>query len=168
MKTRPSFLCILALFISLLVPISARPAPEDFPGEKLGKLELGMKAAEVIKLLGAPKSKGKETEWGATGDWVEEWNYPDKGLVLDMASSEQGAPKAILSIKADKKCGLATGKGVKIGSTLNEVEKAYGKFHEKEQSRAGQTYVVGSIYGGMIFDLAGGKVTGIFIGAAAE
>lgn len=168
MKTRRSFLCIIALFISPLLPIGARAAPEDFKGDKLGGLGLGMKAAEVIKLLGAPKSKGVETEWGATGDWVEEWTYPDKGLALDMASSEQGAPKAILSVRADKKCGLATSKGIKIGSTLNEVEKAYEKFHEKEESRAGQAYVVGSIYGGMIFHLRAGKVTGIFIGAAAE
>lgn len=140
----------------------------EFPGDKLGGLALDMEAAEVVELLGEPESKGKEEEWGATGNWVEEWNYPAKGLVLSMASSGQGAPKAILRIVADMKCEMATGKGIKIGSTVGEVKKAYGKFRNKEYSEANVTYVVGSIYGGMILDLKDGKVTRIFIGAQAE
>lgn len=38
--------------------------------EALGKLKLGQKAVEVVALLGKPESKGEDTEWAATGEWV--------------------------------------------------------------------------------------------------
>ena len=43
-----------------------------------------------------------------------------------------------------------------------------GKVRDKEQSVPGATFVAGSVYGGVIFTFTGGKVSRIFIGAAAE
>lgn len=132
--------------------------------ETLGKLKLGMTDKAVIKLLGEPQSKGKETKWEAIGEVVQEWKYPAQGLQFYMA----GKPKTILSMKATEPCKLATSRGITIGSSEAEVIKNYGKFVDKENTRKGESFVAGSIYGGVIFSFAKGKVSEIFFGAAAE
>lgn len=158
---------ILALFVVL--PSAMSQAEEsDVSSEALGKLALGQKAAALTKQLGAPEEKGKDTLWGATGEWVQEWKYPAKGLTFNLASAEKGGAKTILMITADEKCTLATARGIKIGSTEAEVRKAYAKEENKEEGKAGESFVAGSIYGGIIFNFTKGKVSSIFIGAAAE
>lgn len=136
--------------------------------ESLGNLKLGQKAATVIKELGEPKSKGENQLWEATGEWVQEWHYPAKGLSFHMASEKEKGAKTLLSITATEKCTLATSKQIKIGSTEEEVRKAYAKLENKEEGKPGETLVAGSIYGGVIFTFKKGKVVEIFIGAAAE
>ena len=140
----------------------------DVSSECLGKLALDQKAAVVIELLGEPKSKGADVLMEATGEWVQEWAFPARGLTLMMGSTEKGGAKTVWSITADEKCELATERGVRIGSSEAEVKTAYGKVYSAEESRAGETFVAGSVYGGVIFEFEKGKVVGIFIGAAAE
>ncbi|MDH4475271.1 MAG: hypothetical protein QE274_02255 [Verrucomicrobiaceae bacterium] len=140
----------------------------DVASEGLGKLALDQKAGDVLELLGEPKSKGEDVLMEATGEWVQEWAFPAKGLTLMMGSGKQGGAKTVWSITADRKCELATARGVRIGSSEAEVKNAYGKVYNVEESRAGETFVAGSVYGGVIFEFEKGKVAGIFIGAAAE
>ncbi len=136
--------------------------------EALGKIKLGQKAAEVTALIGKPDSKGKDVEWDAIGEWVQEWSFKAQGLTLNMASKSKAGAKTVLTITAAAPSKLATARGVHIGSTIAEVTKAYGKVQDKEQSVPGKTFVAGSVYGGVIFTFTGGKVSHIFIGAAAE
>lgn len=136
--------------------------------EALGEIKLGQKAEELTALIGKPDRKGKDVEWEAIGEWVQEWRFKSQGLTLNMASESKGGAKTVLSISAEAPSKLATKRGIHIGSTIAEVTKAYAKVHDKEQSVPGETFVAGSIYGGVIFTFTGGKVSQIFIGAAAE
>lgn len=136
--------------------------------EALGKIKLGRKAGELVALIGKPDSKGKETEWDAIGEWVQEWRFKAQGLTLHMGSEAKGGAKSVLTITAEAPSKLATARGIRIGSTIAEVTKAYGKVQDKEGSEPGKTFVAGSVYGGVIFTFTGGKVSRIFIGAAAE
>jgi hypothetical protein len=136
--------------------------------EALGKIKLGRKAADLVALIGKPDSKGKETEWDAIGEWVQEWRFKSQGLTLQMASASKGGAKTVLTITAGAPSKLATTRGIHIGSTIAEVTKAYGKVQDKEGSVPGKTLVAGSVYGGVIFTFSGGKVSQIFIGASAE
>jgi len=148
---------------------NALAADDEFlEKEALGKIKLGQKAADVTALLGKPDSKGKDTEWDAIGEWVQEWRFKSHGLVLNMASKSKAGAKTVLTITATAPSKLATARGIRIGSTIAEVTKAYGKVQDKEQSDPGKTFVAGSIYGGVIFTFTDGKVSQIFIGAAAE
>ncbi len=168
MKTTFSCFCLVGL---LIVGVLAGPlrAEEDISAkESLGGLALGKKQDEVIKLLGKPASKGKDVEWEAIGEWVQEWEFPDQGISLNMASEKKGGAKTVLTITAGPKWALATKRGIRIGSTEAAVRKAYGSVEDKEASEAGKSFVAGSVYGGVIFSFEKGKVTGIFIGAAAE
>jgi expansin (peptidoglycan-binding protein) len=162
-----SLTVILSLFLFLLT--SPLPADDkNITAEKFGKLSLGQKADALIKLLGEPESKEKDTLWEATGEWVQTWNYPAKGLALAMASNKKGGSKTLSSITANSKCELATAREIKLGSTEAAVRKAYAKTEDKESSQPGETFIAGSIYGGVMFTFKHGKVSEIFIGAAAE
>lgn len=167
MKTPFPTALVFAL-ITMIVSACLHAEEKDVSGEPFGKLVLGEKSSAVIKLLGEPKSKGKDANWAAIGEWVQDWNFPSKGITLAMSSEKKGGPKTVYSISATEGCELTTARGIKIGSSEADVVKAYGKEQDKEQTKPGQSFVAGSIYGGVIFTFKGGKVTGIFIGAAAE
>jgi hypothetical protein len=158
------------LLLVLLSPgiVSCQELQADVSGEGLGKLALDQKAVVVLELLGEPESKGENVLMEATGEWVQEWAFPACGLTLMMGSTEKGGKKTVWSITANEKCELATERGVRIGSSETEVKKAYGSEFDAEASRAGETVVAGSVYGGVIFEFEKGKVAGIFIGAAGE
>ena len=72
------------------------------------------------------------------------------------------------SITLAAPCTLATKRGIRIGSTEQEVKKAYKKDWNKEDSTSSGRFVAGSIYGGIVFEFQNGKVSRIFLGAAAE
>ncbi len=160
---------LLFVLVTLFGQGSAvRAAHKDVSSEPFGKLVLGQRSDALVKLLGDPGSKGKDTLWEAIGEWVQDWNYPASGLKLGMASAKKNGAKTLLSITATKACTLATARGIKIGSAEAAVRKAYAKEEDKDASHAGKAFVAGSVYGGVIFTFKDGKVTEIFIGAAAE
>lgn len=161
-----SLLPILAAVFTCTIGLLA----EDklLEGEFLGKITLGQKADQLLALLGKPEGKDKDTLWEATGEWVQEWRFDAQGLRLNMASEAKGGAKKVSSITATRPSKLATARGIQIGSSEAEVRKAYQNVEDKEQSIVGETFVAGSIYGGVIFTFKEGKVVSIFIGAAAE
>ena len=46
--------------------------------------------------------------------------------------------------------------------------KAYKRDRNEEESTPGSSFIAGSIYGGVIFQIENGKVSQIFLGAAGE
>jgi hypothetical protein len=102
------------------------------------------------------------------GNYVQDWHYPDKGIELLMSAGEKkSGAKTIANITASAPCTFATRKGIKIGDAESAARKAYAEHVDRETSDPG-TLVVGSIYGGIIFNFTKGKVSRIFFGAAAE
>ena len=159
---------ILAMFAITACSSALGADNKSLEKEALGKIKLEQKAADVIAFIGKPDSKGKDTEWDAIGEWVQEWRFKSHGLVLNMSSKSKGGAKSVLTITATPPCKLTTARGIHIGSTIADVTKAYGKVQDKEESISGKTFVAGSTYGGIIFTFTDGKVSKIFIGAAAE
>ncbi len=135
--------------------------------EGIGELRQGMTTEQVVALLGEPDKRSKIEEEGATGDFVLDWEYAAKGLSIGMAGATAKGPFSVSSMTANAKCTLSASWGLKIGSTRAEVEKVYGKAFDADFTND-QSFVAGSVYGGVFFDFQDGKVTGIFIGAGAE
>jgi hypothetical protein len=136
--------------------------------ERLGGLRLGLPEKEVLKLLGSPATRGKLVFQEADGNYVQDWHYPDKGTKLLMSAGEKkSGVKTIANMTASAPCTFATIKGIKIGDAESAARKAYTEHVDREASDPG-TLVVGSIYGGIIFNFTKGKVSRIFFGAAAE
>jgi hypothetical protein len=84
-----------------------------------------------------------------------------------MVSKKRGGKKVVESIILTAPCALATKQGIRIGSTEQEVKKVYKKDWNREDSSQ-DSFVAGSVYGGIIFQFHNGKVNQIFLGAAAE
>lgn len=139
-----------------------------FADDGLGKLVLGQKVEEVVALLGKPEAKGANEFWEATGEWVQALEYPGQGLSVKVSSEKKAGKQTVLMLTATSGCKLATKRGIKLGSTEAEVKKAYKDVGNAEESKAGETFVAGSVYGGVIFTFEKGVVTEIFMGAAAE
>jgi hypothetical protein len=144
-------------------------APFDVASERIGALRLGLPAGEIKALVPCPPDTGKEIYEGATGDYVQTWNMSACGLKLKMGGPHKGAAKKIASITITTPSEWATIRGIHIGSTEAEVIAAYGAHRDKEgATKPGKVFVAGSIFDGLIFDFKNGRVTRIFLGAAAE
>ena len=159
-----------ACMLVLVLLGSAAWAGNDFSydQERLGKLQLGLGEKEVKQIISGKPQLGREELWGADGQYHQEWRYPAAGITLGMASEKKGGPKSVFSITITSPSTLQTQRGIGIGSTEAEVATAYGAFRNAEDSKPGEVLVAGSIFGGAMFHLQQGKVSRIFIGAAAE
>jgi hypothetical protein len=145
-------------------------AAGEFPYEKeqLGKLHIGLSEREVKQIIPGKPTRGAEKWWGADGQYHQDWQYTDGGITLGMVSKKKGGLKSIESITITSPSSLQTQRGIRIGSTEAEVVKAYGPFRNAEDSKPGELFVAGSIFGGVMFEFQQGRVNRIFIGAAAE
>jgi hypothetical protein len=133
--------------------------------EGIGPIKMDMPASEVIAAMGKPKSKGKELMEGATGDLLQPWTY--KGVTLDMVRESKKATRKVGSIQVGGESGLATKRGIRVGSTRADVARAYAKERNAEDSDE-LTFVAGSVYGGLLINFENDVVTSMFLGAAAE
>jgi hypothetical protein len=137
--------------------------------ERIGDLRVGLSEKEVKKSIHCKLKRGPERLWGADGAYHQEWVYAACGIRLGMVSDKKGGRKSVESVSVVGPCTLSTSKGIRIGSTEEEVMKAYRAHWNREDSeQLGKAFVADSIYGGMIFTFQDGQVTKIFLGAAAE
>lgn len=136
--------------------------------ESLGAARMGLSAPEVAKAFPGKWKRGAEQRWEADAAWHQKWTLPGQGLVLDMVSEEKGGTKEVASITVTAPSPLATKKGIRIGSSERDVQMAYQEIWNKEESREFDCFVAGSVYGGLLFHFQNGKVSEIFLGAAAE
>ncbi|GEM_PF-964597 len=136
--------------------------------EALGTLELGLSAEQVLEQLKEPASKTPPVEWGADGLWHSTWNYPALGLELDMAADVEHGHPVLLHISASAGCTMKTDRGIGIGSPRVDVEKAYPKEGWDPDFTDDDTIIFGSVFGGILFQFDGDKVSVISIGAFAE
>lgn len=139
----------------------------DLEFERIGGIRLRMPAADVVAVLGEPASKSKIVLEGATGDYVQRWEYPAQDLVIAMGATTRKGKQTVKSITAGPKCPLPASWGLRIGSTRDEVKKVYGRHHDPVFTNEDEL-VAGSIYWGAMYTFEDGKVARIFIGAAAE
>ena len=136
--------------------------------ERIGNLRIGISETEVRKRIHCTLKRGPEEFWGADGAYHQEWEYTGCGIRLGMVSEEKGGPKSVESITVVSPSTLSTNKGIRIGSTEQEIIKAYKPYWNREDSKHFGNFVAGSIYGGLIFYVQNGQVSKIFLGAAAE
>jgi len=143
----------------------------DMDRESVGKLRLGLSEKDVRAIVPGEPQKGEDEFWGAIGEYGQEWNYPAQGITLQMMSATSGGEKVVGSITITAPSTLKCRRGIEIGSSEADVRRVYGKFQATDSegfSEPGSSFVAGSIYDGMIFTFSNGKVSEIFLGAAAE
>ena len=164
----------LSIAAGLAVLLLAAPAAADkhhfefMKKETVGPLRLDMTEAQIAQALAGKPARGREQKWEADGLYHQKWSYGAQGLKLGMAAEKKGGAKTLASIECAARCTLKTSRGIGIGSTLEDVQKAYAAEFNKEDSKLPGAFVAGSIYGGLMISFKGGKVDGMFLGPAAE
>ena len=136
--------------------------------EGFGELKLDLTATQVLEILESPETKGKTMLWGADGLFHQDWYYPQQGITLNMASETPGARQTVFNITLTSPSTLKTQRGIGIGDSYTEVMQAYKDEEAPEMSIPYESFIAGSIYGGLIFSFEDGIVNQIFLGAAAE
>ena len=77
----------------------------------------------MIKILGNPQSKSRDNCGPGYGfEWLI-YKWPSKGIEVSISSED----KEVLAIQISSKSTAKTSRGVGIGSTKDEVKKAYGE-----------------------------------------
>ncbi len=147
-------------------PAAAAPAGAwTSSSERFGALRLGMTQGEILAAFGRAEQKDTPERWAADGMLHTSWSWPTRGLGVDLAGEERVDDVVGLTITPPS--ALRTTRGIGLGSTKAEVEAAYAGAIDAEMSREDQT-VVGSLYDGLMIQYKDGKVSGMFLGAAAE
>ncbi len=136
--------------------------------ERIGKLQIGLSEQKVKQKINCALNREPEKLWGADGAYHQKWKYVDCGITLGMVSAKKGASKSIESITLNNPSRLSTKRNIQIGSDKKAVMKAYQAEWNREESNRSDYFVAGSVYGGLIFQFQNGKVSEIFLGAAAE
>jgi hypothetical protein len=150
--------------------VQAEAGPNPMGDEEIGGLRYGMSAEEVLKKVGEPGHRGRISLEGATGTYIQDWEYKDRGLFLTMGADKRKGPQKLYTLTIRAPSTLTTRLGVGIGSPRKAVLAAYGKLRDPgdPSGDAADLFIAGSVYGGVFFTLAGDKVTEIFVGAGAE
>ncbi len=169
-----ALVCLLAPAVFCMASNAIAVERDPFPilrEERIGDFHIGMSQEDVKKKVDCPLRRGKEILEGATGAYVEEWAYPKCGLRLKMSSGHKKGRKGIAGITITSPSTLQTKRGIHVGDTEQEVVEAYAGTQDEEDRlfrKKGEEFVAGSIYGGLIFIFTDGRVSKIFLGAAAE
>jgi hypothetical protein len=150
--------------------------PKDFlqigfdlmASETLGGIRLNMTDGQLIALFGQPENKTTPQVWGSDGLEHTTWNYVSRGLSLNLSKKPDSKDAAVVfSIRAASPCTLSTKRGIRIGDSREAVMTVYRNEIDESASSA-DFIVIGSVYGGIIVNFKEGRVSEIFIGAAAE
>ena len=136
--------------------------------DAFGELKTGLTDKDVVAKLGEPERKDGREEEGATGDIVDLWYYPKKGIVLTMSSQTMTSAQSVSGITIKAPCAFKTKLGIGVGSTRADVLAAYGAFKDPEFPAGPEQFIAGSVYGGMFFDFTKEQVVSMFMGVGAE
>jgi hypothetical protein len=148
--------------------ISIAATGYPYEKEQIGQLHLGLSGKEVKQIIPGQPKCGPEELAPYDGAYHQEWKYPATGIELDMSAEKKGGPLSIERIVITSPCKLKTQRGIGIGSTEAEVTEAYGRFRNAFASEQFNSFIAGSIFGGVMFSFEKGKVSWILIGANAE
>jgi hypothetical protein len=142
----------------------AEPDPTSIlDTETIGGLKIGADEKAILAALGAPRHKDKAVQEGATMDFVSEWAWPTASI--NMVSDTGKPPWKARLISIAKASTLETSQHIHVGSTRADVEKTY-KRSDEDDGKPDQ-FLVGSIYGGLMFEFKNDRVVTISMGPFA-
>lgn len=136
--------------------------------ESFNGLKLDMTIQEFEPLVLCRVEKDEPVLWAGIGEIIQEWNYQDCGVKLQLSTVDPDTPQIISSIMIRPPSDLETSRGIHIGSTEQEAMEAYADHLDADYSVSGDTLVAGSIYGGLVFTFKDNLVESMFLGAGAE
>ena len=161
---------LLSLSVFGLLAGGPALAKDDFwKTEQIGGLKLNLPAAQVrVPAECRQPQKTAEQYWGADGEYHQSWKYPTCGLEIGLVAEKAKGPQTVESVTLQAPSKLRTGRGIAIGSTMQDVLKAYAQDISSPEHDPNGTLMVGSGYPGLYVKLKAGKVIGLYFGPGAE
>lgn len=161
----------MKFFLALIVSISVMCGAAFADGalvksEHVGKLTIGMSAADITTAVGSPSKRGPLTK-DDDGSYSQMWEYKKLGLVLLLTGPKKGGSQSLQSITMEGPCKLSTARDIHLGSTDRDVHRAYDSDVDRDSSAA-EMIVAGTLKSGLIFTIDHGKVVRIFVGTAVR
>lgn len=134
--------------------------------EAIGNLQINMTFTEAYKKLGKPERKTEPTLNQADAFEHSLAYYYDKGVLLDLIGPDSANQK-INKIIVINPSSYRTKKSIGIDSPIDSVKAEYADDINPEYSNE-ESIVVGSVYGGLVFEFENKKVSKYLLGAVAE
>ena len=128
--------------------------------ETFGPIKIGLTKSQVINILGQPSEKTNSNLEPATGNYLQTLNYKDEGIIITLSGLKE--PDIVERITIKSPCKYKSTRNIGIENTRADVLAANkdGLTPENQQS---EKVVVGSVYGGILFEFDNEKVKSIFI-----
>lgn len=136
--------------------------------ESIGGLKVDMVISEFISLVPCSVEKGEPVLWAGIGEIIQEWSYAECGVKMQLSTIDASVPQVISSITVTAPSEFKTAREIGIGSSEEAVFEAYEDQVDPTVSELGETFVAGSIYGGLEFTFKEGQVVKMFLGGGAE
>lgn len=136
--------------------------------ESIGDIKVDMAIPEFISLVPCTVEKGEPVLWEGIGEIIQDWTYDECGVKIQLSTIDANVPQVVSSITVTAPSEFKTAKNIGIGSTEEAVFEAYEDQGDPTISELGESFVAGSIYGGLVFTFNEGKVTKMFLGGGAE
>jgi hypothetical protein len=142
------------------------------PGDGAGPVVLGMSEEEMERAMGKPA----QPPAGIKGSRYE-WAYPDKGMAVPFTKAEPRKAGVILAghafgvqpVVSEGEFPWRTEEGLGMGSTADEVQRAYGPPEADEQPHAQPHWRLLSYTSrGIQFGLSDGRVVWIVVRAGVR
>jgi len=130
-------------------------------------LQLGQLASDVADVLGRPATRTAPQKSRSAGTLSVVWEYTSSGLSVEFRTPAPGRAQKVSAMTVTRPSRLKTGRGVGIGSTLDEVRAAYGGFVDREALGA-ERFVAATPEAELSFLLEDGRVSMFFIGPVRQ
>lgn len=154
-----------------MLPVSAAPEKSEISADKKPEdQEVASLKTQLTRIRAALLKEHEMTRH----DMARGYLYPRKVLEQVNDIKTDGLPAdlvtAIASLKeaSARECAHIKEMPADDGGAVIWMTDMQGDEKEKESSTDGKSFTAGSIYGGVMFEIAEGKVSQIFIGAGAE
>lgn len=136
--------------------------------ESLDFLQLGVLCSEVINEIGEPDRKSEAGIQDYDGNLHQTWFYDSLGITLWLTMNPETETEYDISgIRIENPCKYMTKRDIGIASTQDELFNTY-KDEILVASDFDERIIVGTIYGGIIFEMENEYVVSISIGIFAE
>lgn len=134
--------------------------------ETIGVVKRRMAFENVKALLGEPDTISSVDTSEIDGGFYQSIEYLKLGVSI-VISAHPDSVKKVENIFINEPCILKTSKQIGIGSSLDEVKKAYG-VSINPGSYSEDYLIAGSVYGGIVFNFENLKVKSIYLGISAD
>lgn len=163
---RSVLIVLVAVIGIILLQVNLIYAEKDYLtiGSNLINKEFARPA--LLKSFGTPEVKSKWTVSPVDGFKHQNLEFKTKGIFVNLLLNDKNKQE-ISAITITKPGTFKTLRNIDIGSPKSDVLKAYKNEINPEETND-NSLIAGSLYGGIIFEIAKGKVTKIFMGASAE